>query len=139
MCFSMGSAYFENASNWVPNNDDGNTDNRLNHASGIVSAEADLPSGMLLPIDQRDGDWTSHKPGSLTAYRERYRMWLSGESKDNVSIPVRRTHYRTPDTIGFDAPLALFELWRDEDERLRYHARDLRQPAAMVRHSMIEW
>lgn len=108
-------------------------------ASGEVSDDDALPDGAMLPVEQSDGDWTSPKPGALAAYQERYQAWLRGEAKDNVPIPVRRAHYRAPDTLSFEAPLALFELWKNEDERLPYDPRDLRQPAAMVRHSMIEW
>ena len=109
------------------------------HASGAMSDEEDLPDGVLLPADQPDGDWASPKPGALAAYQERYQAWGRGESKDNVTIPLRRTHYCPPNTLSIDAPMALFEMWRDEDERLRFDPRDLRQPAAMVRHAMIEW
>jgi CRISPR-associated protein Csb2 len=109
------------------------------YARGAVSSEDTLPEGALLPVEQSDGDWTSPKPGALAAYQERYQAWLRGEAKDDVPIPVRRTHYRAPDTLSFDAPLALFEMWRNEDERLRYDPRELRQPAALVRHAMIEW
>lgn len=109
------------------------------YASGEVSGEDTLPEGALLPLEQSDGDWASPRPGSLAAYQERYQAWLRGEAKDDVSIPVRRTHYRLPDTLRFDAPLALFEMWRNEDNLRHYDPRELRQPAAMVRHAMVEW
>jgi CRISPR-associated protein Csb2 len=108
-------------------------------ASGKVSGDDVLPDGAMLPVEQSDGDWASPKPGALAAYQERYQAWLGGKSKDNVPIPMRHMHYRAPSTLSFDAPLALFELWKNEDERRRYDPRDLRQPAAMVRHAMIEW
>ncbi|MFN7926875.1 MAG: type I-U CRISPR-associated protein Csb2 [Blastocatellia bacterium] len=108
-------------------------------ASGAVSDDDALPEDALLPAEQLDGEWASPKPGALAAYRERYQAWLRGENKDNVTVPLRRTHYRPLNTISVDAPLALFEMWRDEDERLRFDLRDLRQPAGMVRHAMIEW
>ncbi len=101
--------------------------------------EASDETNAMHPVEQNDGDRTSPKAGSLDAYRRRYQAWLKGDSKDNVSVPARTVHYRSPEAINFDAPMALFELWRDEDERLRYDPRDLRQPAAMVRHAMIEW
>jgi hypothetical protein len=47
--------------------------------------------------------------------------------------------YRSPETINFDFPMALYELWRNPDERLPFDPRELRQPAGMVRHAMIEW
>lgn len=180
--------------NYVPNNDDGRKDNRLEHirtaksflarifpqsdtltycwsfkntpeaeenasvicamaklithlgqhqdvvyASGELSSDDDLPNGMLQPVEQPDGDWSSPTLGALTAYQERYQAWLRGESKENVPIPVRRTHYRSPSTISFNAPMALFELWRNEDERHRFDPRELRQPAGMVRHAMLDW
>jgi CRISPR-associated protein Csb2 len=109
------------------------------YASGAVSGEDTLPEGAFMPVEQSDGDWASPKPGALAAYQERYQFWLRGAAKDDVPIPVRRTHYRPPDTLSFDAPMALFEMWLDEDRRLPYDPRDLRQPAAMVRHAMIEW
>lgn len=112
------------------------------HASGAVSDEEDLPEGVLLPAEQPDGDWTSPKPGALAAYQERYQGWLRGENKDNVTIPLQRTHYRSPNTLSFDAPLALFEIWYKDDDQekpLRYYPHELRQPAAMVRHAMIQW
>jgi len=104
-----------------------------------ADAEASDESNVRHPVERNDGDWTSPKAGALYAYRQRYQTWLKDDSKDNVSVPARRLHYRSPETIRFDAPMALFELWRNEDERLRYDPRDLRQPAAMVRHTMIQW
>ncbi|MGH9845805.1 MAG: type I-G CRISPR-associated protein Csb2 [Blastocatellia bacterium] len=101
--------------------------------------EASDGANAMRPAEQNDGDWTSPKAGAMDAYRRRYQAWLKGDSKDNVPIPARRVDYRSPETISFDAPMALFELWHNEDERLRYDPRDLRQPAAMVRHAMIEW
>ncbi|MCI0605113.1 type I-U CRISPR-associated protein Csb2 [bacterium] len=94
---------------------------------------------LMRPIERNDGTWTSPNSGSLEAYKRRHRTWLKGDSKDDVSVPDRRAHYRSPETISLDAPMALFELWRNEDERLRYDPRDLRQPASMVKHAMIEW
>ncbi len=103
---------------------------------GAVSA---AESQIQLPSPTNDGKWTSPTVGALQAYQQRYNAWLNGDSKDNVMIPSRRVHYRPSTTIIMDAPMALFEMWRNEDERLRYYPRDLCQPAAMVRHAMIEW
>jgi CRISPR-associated protein Csb2 len=108
-------------------------------ASGEVLGDDALPDGVMLPVEQSDGDWASPKPGALAAYQERYQAWLRGEAKDNVTIPVRRTHYRTLNTVVFNTPMALFELWNDENGWRSYDPRNLRQPAAMVRHAMIEW
>ncbi|MCG3145683.1 MAG: hypothetical protein HONDAALG_03325 [Gammaproteobacteria bacterium] len=109
------------------------------YASGAVSGDDALPDGAWLPVEQSDGDWASPKPGAFAAYQERYQTWLQGKAKDDVPIPVQRTHYRPLNTIVINPPMALFELWRDEDERKRFDPRELRQPAAMVRHAMIEW
>lgn len=109
------------------------------YANGGVSDDEALPSNALLPAEEPDGDWTAPLPGALAAYQERYQAWLRGEAKDNVTIPVRRTHYRPMNSLRFTAPLALFELWSNEDERIRLEPRRLREPAAMVRHAMIEW
>lgn len=111
------------------------------YASGAVSGEEGLDGGWL-PSEQADGDWPSPKPGALAAYQARYQAWLLGENKDNFPIPVRRTHYRAPDTLNFDAPMALFELWPKDDNNgklLHFYQSEVRQPAAMVRHALIEW
>jgi CRISPR-associated protein Csb2 len=111
------------------------------YVHGEISNDAEAPdkTNMMHPIEQSDGDWSSPKVGALDAYRRCYQAWLKGDSKDNVMVPARRVHYRPLETISFDAPMALFELRCKEDERLSYDPRDLRQPAAMVRHAMIEW
>jgi CRISPR-associated protein Csb2 len=109
------------------------------YASGEVSEDATSSDGLMVPTGQGDGDWSAPQAGSLEAYRLRYQAWLRGDSKDNVTVPAQRVHYRAPGTISFAAPMALFEMWRDEDERLRFDPRELRRPAAMVRHAMIEW
>lgn len=111
------------------------------YVSGEITddSEASDRLGVMRPIERDDGNWTSPKAGALDAYRQQYQTWLKGNSKDNVSVPARRVHYRSPETISFDAPMALFEMWQNEDERRRYDPRDLRQPAAMVRHALIEW
>ncbi|MFN0120962.1 MAG: type I-U CRISPR-associated protein Csb2 [Blastocatellia bacterium] len=103
-----------------------------------VGAEADS-SGMRHPVERDDGAWTAPREGALAAYQQRYQAWLRGESRDDIPVPLRQVDYITMDTIHLDAPLALFELWRNEDERHRFDPCDLRQPAAMVRHAMIAW
>jgi CRISPR-associated protein Csb2 len=111
------------------------------YVSGEVTdspAFSDAP-GLLLPVERDDGDWTSPKAGGLDAYRQRYEAWLKGNSRDDISVPARRVEYRSHETISLDFPMALFELWGNEDERLRFDPRNLRQPAGMVRHAMIEW
>jgi CRISPR-associated protein Csb2 len=111
------------------------------YVRGEVSADATASgqADVRLPIEKSDGVWSSPKAGALDAYRRRYQAWLNGDPKDDVPVPARRVEYRPSGTISFDAPMALYELWHIEDERLRYDPRDLRQPAAMVRHAMIEW
>lgn len=107
-------------------------------ADATASGRADV----MLPIEKNDGVWSSPKAGALGAYRRRYQAWLNGDSKDDVPVPARRVDYRPAGTISFDAPMALFELWQrmdGEDKRLPYDPRRLREPAAMVRHAMIEW
>lgn len=111
------------------------------YASGEVSDDEALPDDVWLPAEQADGDWASPKPGALAAYQERYRAWLRGENKDNFPIPLRRMHYSAPDTLSFDAPMALFEMWPKDDngKPLNFYPYQLREPAAMFRHAMIEW
>jgi CRISPR-associated protein Csb2 len=112
------------------------------HGEITADAVASKQASVRYPIEKNDGAWTSPKAGALEAYRQRYQACLNGDSKDNVPVPSRRVHYRSPETISFDAPMALFELWHkegSEDQRNRYDPRDLLQPAAMVRHAMLEW
>jgi CRISPR-associated protein Csb2 len=100
---------------------------------------------VYLPHPQTDGNWESPDVGSLIGYQNRYRSMLQAATREfspaaiNYPVKSRRVHYSTQEIIRSDAPMALFELWRNEDERLPYDPRDLRQPAAMVRHTMIEW
>lgn len=96
-------------------------------------------SDVMYPIEKSNGDWTSPQTGALDAYCQQYQVWLKGGSKDNVSIPLQNVHYRSSDTISFDAPMALFELWQNEDDRLRYDPRDLLQLTKMVRQTMLTW
>jgi CRISPR-associated protein Csb2 len=91
------------------------------------------------PVERTGGSWTAPLPGAYSAYRERYDQMLEGISKDNTQIPVRQVDYRPTNTVSFDPPFAIYELWRNEDERLRYDPRDLLQPTGMTRHAMIEW
>lgn len=114
------------------------------YAHGEITTDAVMPEpvNVMLPIDKNDGNWISPKAGALEAYRERYQMWLGGNSKDNVPIPARRVDYLSPETISFDVPVALFELWHKKesgDKRRSYEPRDLLQPAGMVRHAMLGW
>lgn len=115
------------------------------YVRGEIAADAAVPEhgGVKFPLDKSDGRWTSPKAGALEAYRDRYKAWLRGEAKENIPIPVRQVDYRSRETISFDVPMALFELWHrkddEEERRRRYDPRDLLQPAGMVRHAMLEW
>lgn len=111
------------------------------YVRGAMASDSEATNGgnTMNPIEQNGGEWSSPTAGSLDAYRRRYQAWLQGDFKDNYPVPARSVHYQEPGTISFDAPMALFELWRNEDERHSFDPRDLRQPAAMVRHAMIEW
>ena len=111
------------------------------YASGEVTETSEPLDQTKLkrPIESADGNWSSPTTGSLQAYQERYQAWLNGESKDNITVPARAVDYQSPGTIRFDAPMALYELWENEEDRLRFDARDLREPAGMVRRAMINW
>ena len=105
-------------------------------ADATASGRADVK----LPIEKSDGAWSSPKAGALDAYRRRYEAWLNGDSKDNVPVPSRRVDYHPPGTSSFEAPMALYELWQTDGEKLKwFDPRYLRQPAGMVRHAMMEW
>lgn len=91
------------------------------------------------PHKQPDGEWKSPDKGALAAFQKRYEGVLRGDSPFDYSIPSHDVRYQPSDVISFDAPLALFELWRQEGKRLKFESRDLRQPAAMVRNAMVEW
>jgi CRISPR-associated protein Csb2 len=109
------------------------------YADGTVTDDGAAADDAFLPAERPDGAWAAPKPGALAAHQERYQAWLRGENKDNVAIPTRRMHYRSSDVLSFDVPMALFEMWINEDKRKSFDPRAVRQPAAMVRHAMIEW
>ncbi len=115
------------------------------YASGEVThteiSQEQSERGKLVfcPRKQADGDYESPAEGALEACRSRYHGILGGDSKDDFLIPCHHVRYRPADVIRFDAPLALFELWRAEGKRLRFEPRDLRQPASMTRYAMLEW
>lgn len=111
------------------------------YAYGEVLDESDQADSdrLYMPFERQDGHLTAPMSGSLDAYRERYNRVIGGKSKEDVTVPLRRVDYQRSQTVSLEYPLALFELWRNEDERLRFDPRDLLQPAAMTRHAMIEW
>lgn len=94
---------------------------------------------VLHPAERADGEWEAPAEGALVSYKERHKGFLNGESPFDYVIPSRSVRYQAPNIISFDQPLALFELWSNDDTRLRFEPRDLRLPAAMVRNAMIEW
>jgi len=77
--------------------------------------------------------------GALQALQDRYRGLLNGESRHDYVIPSRSIEYQQKDVVKFQAPYILFELWRSDEKRLAYEARDLRQPSGMVRNALLEW
>ena len=91
------------------------------------------------PLERRGASWNAPMTGSFNAYRERYDQMLDGVSKDNIHVPVRQVDYRPLNTVSVDPPYVLYELWQNEDQRLRFDPRDLLQPSGMTRHAMIEW
>ncbi len=110
----------------------------------VTDAEATLLRAgddriLYQPHQQLDGEWKSPDKGALAAFQKRYEGFLRGNSPFDYSIPSRGVRYLPSDSISFDAPLALFELWLEEGKRRKFESRDLRQPAAMVRNAMIEW
>jgi CRISPR-associated protein Csb2 len=94
----------------------------------------------LQPFERIDGQWKAPDAGTLYALQERYRGLLNGASALDYVIPSRALDYQPRDVVKFQAPYALFELWRSDGKRLRqYEARDLRQPSGMVRNALLEW
>jgi CRISPR-associated protein Csb2 len=111
------------------------------YASGSIEDTEPAPQSQSVhhPVERMGASWTAPTTGSFKAYRERYDQMLDGVSKDNVQVPVRQVDYRPANTVSVDPPFAIYELWQNEDERLRYDPRDLLQPSGMTRHAMIEW
>ena len=94
---------------------------------------------VLQPFEQIGGQWKAPKEGALQALQERYHGLLNGDSVHDYVIPSRSLEYQQRDVVKFQAPYALFELWRSDEKRLAYEARDLRQPSGMVRNALFEW
>ena len=111
------------------------------YASGSIEEAGPVPQSQSshYPVERMGASWTAPTTGSFNAYRERYDQMLDGVSKDNIHVPVRQIDYRPANTISIDPPFAIYELWQNEDQRLRYDPRDLLQPSGMTRHAMIEW
>jgi CRISPR-associated protein Csb2 len=91
------------------------------------------------PFEQIGGQWKTPNEGALQALQDRYRGLLNGESAHDYVIPSRSLEYQQKNVVKFQAPYALFELWRSDEKRLAYEARDLRQPSGMVRNTLLEW
>src|SRR5690606_17697293 len=90
------------------------------------------------PSKRIGGEWDSPDKGALKAFQKRYQGVLSGDSPLDYSIPSHSVHYRPYSFIGFDTPLALFELRQLDNARLKFELRDLRQASAMVRHAILK-
>ncbi|HWS88325.1 MAG TPA: type I-U CRISPR-associated protein Csb2 [Pyrinomonadaceae bacterium] len=105
---------------------------------------AKVPVGVRVvfqPKEQKGGSWTVPLTGALAAYKKRYETFLKTGNSHAINIPLRQVLYVTDDTIDLGCPYALFEMrdWLNEDKFFSFDGRDLRQPAGMVRHAVIEF
>jgi CRISPR-associated protein Csb2 len=93
------------------------------------------------PKEQKGGSWTVPRTGALAAYKKRYETFLKTGNSHAVNVPLRQVLYVTDDTIDLGCPYALFEMrdWLNEDKFFSFDGRDLRQPAGMVRHAVMEF
>lgn len=118
-------------------------------AQGEISeddaAEAENTDGrrvVFRPKEKAGGDWTAPKAGALAVYRKRYENFLRTGNAHNISLlnVTRQIDYVRDDAIDLTCPYALFEIRRLDDEERFYSfdGRDLRQPAAMVRHATVD-
>lgn len=94
------------------------------------------------PQEIAGGNWTAPKAGALAVYRKRYEAFLQTGNAHAVSLlnVTRQVDYVLDGVIDLTCPYALFEIRRldDEDRFYSFNGRDLRQPAAMVRHATVE-
>lgn len=89
----------------------------------------------------RDGaNWTVPAKGSLASYKRRYDAFLQTGNSHTINAVAPQVEYVSDDTIDLSCPYALFELREvaDDEKRVSFDGRDLRQPAAMVRHAVTE-
>jgi CRISPR-associated protein Csb2 len=93
------------------------------------------------PKEQKGGEWTVPRAGALAKYKERYETFLKTGNSHAINVPLRQVMYVTDDTIDLSCPYALFEMrdWLNEDKFFSFDVRDLRQPAGMVRHAVMEF
>ena len=111
--------------------EDGNTVTKVSTGARVI----------LQPKEQRGGDWTVPRAGALTAYKKRYEEFLKTGNSRTINVPVRQVMYVPNNTIDLNCPYALFEMrdLHNEDKFFSFDGRDLRQPAGMVRHAVIEF
>ena len=99
---------------------------------------ADNSRIIFRPKLQEGGKWTVPTVGSLVSYKRRYREFLRTGNSHTFNAAVRQVEYVSDDTIDLSCPYALFEMWQleDDNKRLSFDGRFLRQPAAMLRHAV---
>src|SRR5947209_254718 len=111
-------------------------------ADDDITAKASIGERVVLqPKEQKGGDWTVPRAGALTAYKKRYEEFLKTGNSHTVNVPLRQVMYVPDNTLDLSCPYALFEMRDlfDEDKFFNFDGRDLRQPAGMVRHAVIEF
>jgi CRISPR-associated protein Csb2 len=109
---------------------------------GYATAKASIRERVVFqPKEQKGGDWTVPRAGALAAYKKRYEEFLKTGNSHTVNVPLRQVKYVPDNTIDLSCPYALFEMREllDGDRFFSFDGRDLRPPAAMVRHSIVEF
>lgn len=109
---------------------------------GYKTANASIGARVAFqPKEQKGGAWTVPRAGALAAYKKRYEEFLKTGNSHTINVPLRQVNYVPENQIDLRCPYALFEM-RDllnEDKFFSFDGRDLRQPAAMVRHAVTEF
>lgn len=113
-------------------------------ARGEIVEEVDFApeqSTVYRPSLRDGGSWTTPAKGALASYKRRYREFLQTGNSHAINAAVRQVEYVSDDTLDLTCPYALFEMWdlEDDEKRISFDGRDLRQPAAMVRHAVSEF
>lgn len=92
------------------------------------------------PKEIGNGSYKVPVRGALASYKRRYANFLQTGNSHTINAAVQQVEYVSDDTIDLTCPYALFELYEPEnDEKYKaFDGRDLRQPAAMVRHAVTE-
>lgn len=109
---------------------------------GYTTTKASIGGWVVFqPKEQKGGDWTVPRAGALTAYKKRYEVFLKAGNSHTVNVPLRQVMYVPDNAIDLSCPYALFEMREslNEDKFSSFDGRDLRRPAAMVRHAIIEF